>query len=87
MNPAVRCNQALSVPLEERWYHVRAKEDVGTQEPPPKDHPQYERIVALQEKARADKLAKAKDVTYLMWGPQVAFLLQNEPYEVLGAHP
>lgn len=69
--------------LLEQWYWVRAKELVEAQESPPSDHPQYDRIVAIQEQARAKKLASAKDHTYKMWGPQIAFILKGEPYEVL----
>lgn len=70
--------------IEEAWFWVRAKEVVADQELPPSDHPQYERIVALQREARAKKLATAKDHTYKMWGPQIPILLKDEPYEVLG---
>lgn len=70
--------------LLEAWYWVRAKEAIPEQELPPLDHPQYERIVAIQADNRRKKLATAKDHTYKMWGPQVAFLLKGEPYEILG---
>lgn len=69
---------------ENAWYWVKAKEVVADQEPPPVDHPQYKRIVAIQRDARMKKLANAKDHTYKMWGPQIVFLLKDEPYEVLG---
>ena len=70
--------------LEDQWYLVRAKEVVVEQDPPPTDHPQYDRILAIQREARAKKLAAAKDHTYKMWGPQIPILLKGEPYEVLG---
>lgn len=70
--------------LEAKWYKVRALPPLKEQEPPPSDHPQYERIMAIQAQARAKQIAALKPQVYEMWGPQIAFIFGAEPYEVLG---
>lgn len=69
---------------ESAWYWVRALPPIERPVPPPSDHPEHERIVALQEAAYTKKLASLHPREVKMWGPQIEFLLKGEPYTVLG---